>query len=52
MDIEDILRETDDGDMVLASMANAVIHLDRDQMNRELIAAGSDPEFFPDEEEF
>ena len=48
MTLGDIFYETDAGDMVMGNMDVAVIHLDKDQMKRQLRAANSDDTFFDD----
>ena len=48
MSLNDVLYEADEGDMVLSSMRVTAILIDKDQMDKELLEAGSDPGFFTD----
>ena len=50
LDIGDIVRECDDGDMVLGSFETEPEAISREQMDGYLWAAGSDPSFFGDED--
>lgn len=51
MTLDDIFYQTDVGDMVMGNTDVAVVHLDKDQMKRELLDANSDDTFFDTEEE-
>lgn len=51
MDVKDIIYQCDDGDMVLHSIVVAAETLSRAQLDAALIEAGSDPEFFPSDED-